>query len=430
MSRNEVLEMISEDMLSSVSSNPMYVQCLLHIKHYRDFHREEKQEFRERIEVIDHRYAKYAQMVDWIQILIIVLSAGSTFVQASSGIFKISDSTTQFISLCVSSWTALSLAIAKYYKLDEQKESMNNLRHQCAEIMGELGTREDRLNTLCSREIWASPNGLTKDGTPAMVAWENERDEMYNSLKQLIQKKQVLVNTFDKIMDSQESRKLVLRARKAALSYKNAKLEIDRESFEQDLTKKELDDKRNENFKPMKRTITQATKINKSELFGAMGRCGPSASPSPLVRNRRIPPPLQPNSIIAADPPYDGTRELPDRKRDDVIFNEILYRNDIDSMLQSRFNICDIYDIPEAADREAHQEVDTELARRERFLTTITHEERMRLEYFIAEQERNVAAYDAAATGPIRDQLSPIQEEGDEESSTYTPNHNEGDDKV
>jgi hypothetical protein len=54
----------------------------------------------------------------------------------------------------------------------------------------------------------------------------------------------------------------------------------------------------------------------------------------------------------------------------------------------------------------------------------------MRLEYFIAEQERNVAAYDAAATGPIRDQLSPIQEEGDEESSTYTPNHNEGDDKV
>jgi hypothetical protein len=39
MSRNEVLEMISEDMLSSVSSNPMYVQCLLHIKHYRDFHK-------------------------------------------------------------------------------------------------------------------------------------------------------------------------------------------------------------------------------------------------------------------------------------------------------------------------------------------------------------------------------------------------------
>jgi hypothetical protein len=196
------------------------------------------------------------------------------------------------------------------------------------------------------------------------------------------------------------------------------------------LTKKELDDKRNENFKPMKRTITQATKINKSELFGAMGRCGPSASPSPLVRNRRIPPPLQPNSIIAADPPYDGTRELPDRKREDVIFKEILDRNDIDNMLQTRFNICDIYNIPEAADREVYEEVDTELARRERFLTTITHEERLRLEYFIAEQERNIAAYDAATTGPIRVPLSPIQEEDAEVSSTLTTNNDEGDQNV
>jgi len=430
MSRNDVLEMISEDMLSSVSSNPMYVQCLLHIKHYRDFHKEEKQEFRERIEVIDHRYAKYAQMVDWIQILIIVLSAGSTFVQASSGIFKISDSTTQFISLCVSSWTALSLAIAKYYKLDEQKESMNNLRHQCAEIMGELGTREDRLNTLCSREIWASPNGLTKDGTPAMVAWENERDEMYNSLKQLIQKKQVLVNTFDKIMDSQESRKLVLRARKASLSYKNAKLELDKESFEQDMSKKELDTKRNENFKPVKKTIAQVSKINKSELFGAMGRCAPSASPSPLVRNKAI-------EITRAAPRtqsalYDGTQELPDRWREDYIYNEILDRNNRDDILRSKFYIDDIYNIPEVVGSEALDEVDAELARRERFLGTTTPEEVMRLEYLIAEQDRNVAAAKVAANdvGTVRGQLSPIQEEGDDESSTHASNHNEGDNNV
>ena len=224
---NDVIENVSSEMIGYVSENPNYVQCLLHIKAYRDYHRGEKEEFNERIEVLDERYKRYNTIIDSMQIMIIVFSAGAAFVQGGNSIFNISDNVLRFIGLCVSSWTALALSVAKYYKLDEQKESMNNLRQQCSDLVSELGAREDRLNTLCSKEIWAGPPGAPPP--PAVTAWENERDEMYNSLKTMIQKKQSLVAIFDQLMDSQESKKLILASKSKSLFYKKEKLKLDRQ---------------------------------------------------------------------------------------------------------------------------------------------------------------------------------------------------------
>ena len=224
---NDVIENVSSEMIGYVSENPNYVQCLLHIKAYRDYHRGEKEEFNERIEVLDERYKRYNTIIDSMQIMIIVFSAGAAFVQGGNSIFNISDNVLRFIGLCVSSWTALALSVAKYYKLDEQKESMNNLRQHCSDLVSELGAREDRLNTLCSKEIWAGPPGAPPP--PAVTAWENERDEMYNSLKTMIQKKQSLVAIFDQLMDSQESKKLILASKSKSLFYKKEKLKLDRQ---------------------------------------------------------------------------------------------------------------------------------------------------------------------------------------------------------
>lgn len=223
---NDVIENISSEMIGYVSENPNYVQCLLHIKAYRDYHRGEKEEFNERIEVLDERYKRYNTIIDSTQIMIIVCSAFAAFVQGGNSLFNISDIVLRFIGLCVSSWTALALSIAKYYKLDEQKESMNNLRQQCSDLVSELGAREDRLNTLCSKEIWAGPPGTPPP--PAVTAWENERDEMYNSLKTMIQKKQSLVAIFNQLMDSQESKDLILASKNKSLFYKKEKLKLDR----------------------------------------------------------------------------------------------------------------------------------------------------------------------------------------------------------
>ena len=232
------VDLISHEMIDYVHTNPLYVQCLLHIKAYRDYHKEEREEFKERIEVLDERYSRYNNLINSIQISIIVMSAMSAFVQAGNNIFNLSDNTIQFISLVVSSWSALTLSIAKYFKLDDQKEHMNNVRQQCAEFMGELGAREDRLNTLCAKEIWAGPP--TAPIPPALQAWENERDDMYNALKHLIQKKQGLVNSFEYIMDTHEAKSLIMNARNKRLDYKKSKLELDNKFLEYEQSKQDF----------------------------------------------------------------------------------------------------------------------------------------------------------------------------------------------
>ncbi len=219
------VDLLSSEMIEYVHTNPLYVQCLLHIKAYRDYHKEEREEFKERIEVLDERYNRYNKCINYIQLSIIFFSAISAFIQAGNSVFHLSEKTIQFIALCISSYSALTLSVSKYFKLDDQKENMNNVRQQCAEFMAELGAREDRLNTLCTEEIWAGPPNAPVP--PALTAWENERDEMYNALRPLIQKKQNLVNNFDFIMDSQESKNLIMTARDKRLQYKLKKLALD-----------------------------------------------------------------------------------------------------------------------------------------------------------------------------------------------------------
>ena len=203
-----------------------------------------------------------------MQIMIIVFSAVAAFIQAGNSLFSISDNVLRFIGLCVSSWTALSLSIAKYYKLDEQKENMNNLRHQCADLVSELGAREDRLNTLCAKEIWAGPPGAPTP--PAVTAWENERDEMYNSLKTMIQKKQSLVAVFDQIMDSQESKKLILASKNKSLSYKKEKLKLDKKFLEYAKEKNQHNEVKMEiDGRKHKRRVADMSRMQPNGMFNA-----------------------------------------------------------------------------------------------------------------------------------------------------------------
>ena len=273
---NDIIENVSSEMIGYVSENPNYVQCLLHIKAYRDYHRGEKEEFNERIEVLDERYKKYNTIIDSMQIMIIVFSAGAAFVQGGNSIFNISDNILRFIGLCVSSWTALALSIAKYYKLDEQKESMNNLRQQCSDLVSELGAREDRLNTLCSKEIWAGPPGAPPP--PAVTAWENERDEMYNSLKTMIQKKQSLVAIFDQIMDSQESKKLILASKNKSLFYKKEKLKLDKLFLDYAIERNKHNDAKMENDgRKHTRKLADMSRIQPNGMFNARSAAAPAS---------------------------------------------------------------------------------------------------------------------------------------------------------
>ena len=271
---NMQIEKEKNKMIAAVVKNPLYVQCLLHIKAYRDYHKGEKDEFLERIEVIDERYNRYAKLIDSIQISIIVLSAFSAFIQAANPLFNISDVILQFIALCVGSYSALILSISKYYKLDEQKEEMNNLRTQCTELVGQLGAREDRLNRLCTKEIWAGPVDDSEDSgkevpAPAYNAWENERDDMFTALKPIIEKKQTLVSLFDKLMDSQEAKELIYAAKRKSLEYKKKKLQLDEDFLIHAKNKEAYLVERSKLYKEKKGKITDMSQIKNTGRYGA-----------------------------------------------------------------------------------------------------------------------------------------------------------------
>ena len=260
------INMLSNEMICNVANNPLYVQCLLHIKAYRDYHKAEKDEFLERIEVLDERYSKFSKVIDHIQISIIVLSAVSAFVQAGNPLFGLSDVILQFVSLCIASYSTLVLSISKYFKWDEKKEQMNNLRSQCAELVGELGAREDRLNTLCAKEIWAAPHG---ENPPAIEAWENERDEMFTTLKSIILKKQNLVTIFDHLMDSNEAKELILLAKRKTLYYKDRKLSLDNEFLDYAEKKKDQAKRQRTIYGERRIKITDMTKVANHGMYGA-----------------------------------------------------------------------------------------------------------------------------------------------------------------
>ena len=295
------LEHMSDMMISEVCSNPAYAQCLLHIKAYRNYHKEEREEFKERIDVLDERYSRYSSITDAIQILIIVLSAGAAFIQAGNQVFGLPNSSVQFMGLCVSSWTALTLSISKYYKLDEQKEKMNSLRQQCAELMSELGAREDRLNTLCSKEIWAGPPGAPQP--PALAAWENERDEMYNNLKTIIQKKQSLVNDFDYLLDSKESKNLIMRAKSRTLKYKKEKLLLTKQYTAYEKDKKQIVKEREAIVgKPKKHRLADMASHQPASQYAAMSSVSPGMALK-QSRNDNVILGVRENDILRPLPP-------------------------------------------------------------------------------------------------------------------------------
>ena len=92
-------------MINWVENQPHYTQCILHIEAYRNYHKAEKEEFVQRIQVIDERYAIYGNWIDRIQISIIVLSAVAAFVQAGNTVMGFSDIIIQFVTLCISSYS-------------------------------------------------------------------------------------------------------------------------------------------------------------------------------------------------------------------------------------------------------------------------------------------------------------------------------------
>ena len=228
-------EVLKENMakrVENVRKDPTYIRSLLRITAYKDHNKLIKDEFKQRIQILDEKYGSYTMWMDIVQVSIIVLAATSSFLQAGDDIIGLNKTVIGFITLIISSYTGLVLALAKYKKIDEKKENINNLRHQCADFLTQIQTRTDKLNTWCYDRMWAGGD------IPKMAeAWRAEDETLYNELKPLIEKKQALTCEFERILDSLTVKKTSKLVRARNLKYK--KISIDMTEAEDDLDEKE-----------------------------------------------------------------------------------------------------------------------------------------------------------------------------------------------
>ena len=216
-----VLKENMKDQVLNVREHPSYIRSLLRITAYKDHNKLIKDEFKQRIQILDEKYGSYTMWMDIVQVSIIILAASSSFIQAGNDILNLDKAVISFISLMISSYTGLVLALAKYKKIDEKKETINNLRHQCADFLTQIQTRTDKLNTWCYDRMWAGG-----DIKKMADAWSAEDEQLYNELKPLIEKKQALTCEFERILDSLTVKRTSKLVRARDLKFKTESIEF------------------------------------------------------------------------------------------------------------------------------------------------------------------------------------------------------------
>jgi hypothetical protein len=213
--KNMSVEELMNQTIRTIRQEPEYINCRCQINAYREHNHGIKKEIKDRLIILDKKYCYITKIINGIQISIIVGSTTSAFCQASAKHIHLNERIIAFISLCLATYTSLLLAIAKYMKYDEKKETIHSLQQQFAEFLIQLETRDDQLNTWCSDSFWAG-----HDVEKKRSQWLKLEEQLEGGFKSLIDRKANLCCEFEKEMDSGSQKQTALYARRQELDIK------------------------------------------------------------------------------------------------------------------------------------------------------------------------------------------------------------------
>jgi len=212
-----------KERLRDVRDNIGLIDIKLKIDGYREHNKLMKEAMKERLLVLDTKYNLLYKILNVIQISIIVFSSGATFVQAADDHIPLSIEDISFISLIITSYTALILAISKYLKFDDKKENLHKLRGQFSEFLITIQSRDDQLNTWKSDNFWAGV-----DWEIRISEWNTLETKLKEEFEPMIDKKQILCSEFEKELDSESKSHFSLFARRKSLYYDKKKSIMER----------------------------------------------------------------------------------------------------------------------------------------------------------------------------------------------------------
>lgn len=191
-------------------------------------------ESKENKRLLDLKYDDLNRQINMIQTSVIFFSTISGFMQATKEYFKTDDSAVTVTSITISTYISLILSISKYFKFDEQKERIHNLREKYANLHNKIEYRMDVLGPWTWKELWEHQDPKAK-----LEQWNMVVEDMDAEYTTLIEAKQNLCTEYEIIMDSKSRNQYHIKNRE--LNYgnrvkinewdkKEAKLEKDIES--------------------------------------------------------------------------------------------------------------------------------------------------------------------------------------------------------
>jgi hypothetical protein len=154
-------------------------------------------ECKENKRLLDLKCDDLTKTVNNIQTSVIFVSTLSGFLQATKMQFGIPSDYIEVISITISTYIALILSISKYYKLDELKEQIQNLREKYSLLHNKIEHRMDVLGPWNNRHLWEYKNATDK-----LAEWREVLADMHEQYKNIIETKQSLTTEFEIIMDT------------------------------------------------------------------------------------------------------------------------------------------------------------------------------------------------------------------------------------
>lgn len=163
--------------------------------------------------LLDIKYANLTNKVNYIQISVIVLSTLSGFLQSTKEYFHTPDNTVSVCGISISTYISLILSVSKYYKFDETKEAIHNLREKYGSLHNKIEFRMDVLGPYTNYKLWEHQDVIMK-----LQEWNILKKTMEEEYISLIEMKQTLTTKFESIMDSKSRNKNYIKDRELVLS--------------------------------------------------------------------------------------------------------------------------------------------------------------------------------------------------------------------
>ena len=190
------------------------------IKLYEGLFDNSHQECIEKKEGLDLYYNHLHKVNSVFQTSIIFLSAGSTFMQSLTSDDHEDNKTIKIIVLSITSYSGFILALGKFLKLEDMRESVHNLRDRFADLQNKINYFIDLMKPWKNSSYYQ--NNISLNEKYKGTEWVSFIERIESEYVNIIDTKRELSSSYDKIIDSVVSKKYIKMYKKLNSPFKQS----------------------------------------------------------------------------------------------------------------------------------------------------------------------------------------------------------------